>query len=169
MTTINSLRCSLGNVAARHAQLAFFTAIPIAVLGGLIGLGGAEFRLPVLASPLRYSAKQAVPLNLAISLITLLTALVIRSGALSLGAAASYGGPIVAMTGGAMLAAFFGATLAGSAVRAKIRAHHPDAAGRHRPGADRGGLPARADSGPHPRCRPGARSSRPCCSAWASA
>lgn len=112
-TKINSLHCSPSNVAARHAQLAFLTAIPIAVLGGLIGLGGAEFRLPVLAGLLRYSAKQAVPLNLAISLITLLTALVIRSGALSLGAAASYSGPIVAMTGGAMLAAFFGATLAG--------------------------------------------------------
>lgn len=97
----------------RHAQLAFLAAIPIAALGGLIGLGGAEFRLPVLAGPLRYSAKQAVPLNLAISLITLLTALVIRSRALSLRAAAPYGGPIVAMIGGAMVAAFAGATLAG--------------------------------------------------------
>lgn len=42
--------------------LAFFAAIPIVLLGGLIGLGGAEFRLPVLAGPLRYAAKQAVPL-----------------------------------------------------------------------------------------------------------
>jgi hypothetical protein len=29
--------------------IAFLSAIPIAILGGLIGLGGAEFRLPVLA------------------------------------------------------------------------------------------------------------------------
>ncbi|MBM0741959.1 hypothetical protein JOY44_10030 [Phormidium sp. CLA17] len=30
-----------------YSQLAFFYAVPIEVLGGLIGLGGAEFRLPV--------------------------------------------------------------------------------------------------------------------------
>lgn len=37
--------------------LAFWLSIPIALLGGLMGLGGAEFRLPVLASLLSYSAK----------------------------------------------------------------------------------------------------------------
>ncbi|MCS6847957.1 MAG: sulfite exporter TauE/SafE family protein [Anaerolineae bacterium] len=98
---------------ARHSRLAFLTAIPIAALGGLLGLGGAEFRLPVLAGPLRYAAKQAVPLNLAISLITLLTALAIRSRTLSLQAVTPYSGPIAAMIGGAMVAAFVGATLAG--------------------------------------------------------
>jgi hypothetical protein len=41
------------------------------MLGGLIGLGGAELRLPVLAGPLGYAARQAVPLNLAVSLMTL--------------------------------------------------------------------------------------------------
>ncbi len=47
-------------------MLAFGFAIPIAILGGLIGLGGAEFRLPVLVGPLGYRAlPQAVPLNLA--------------------------------------------------------------------------------------------------------
>lgn len=50
-------------------------AVPIGLLGGLIDLDGAEFRLPVLAGPLRYPARQAVPLNLAGSLITVVTAL----------------------------------------------------------------------------------------------
>ena len=36
---------------APRPGFAFLTAVPIAVLGGLIGLGGAEFRLPVLAGP----------------------------------------------------------------------------------------------------------------------
>lgn len=36
-------------------RLAFAYAIPIGVLGGRIGLGGAEFRLPVLVGPLAYS------------------------------------------------------------------------------------------------------------------
>lgn len=49
----------------RRPPFAFLAAIPIALLGGLIGLGGAEFRLPVLAGPLRYAAKQAVPVDLA--------------------------------------------------------------------------------------------------------
>lgn len=38
-----------------HPRLAFFYAVPIGALGGLIGLGGAEFRLPVLAGVLSYS------------------------------------------------------------------------------------------------------------------
>ena len=68
----------------RNRKLAFAYAVPIGVLGGLIGLGGAEFRLPVLAGPLGYSARQAVPLNLAISIVTLTVSLVIRGQTLSL-------------------------------------------------------------------------------------
>ena len=51
---------------------------PIGLLGGLIGLGGAEFRLPVLAGVFRYAARRAVALNLAISLVTVVSALLIR-------------------------------------------------------------------------------------------
>ena len=36
---------------------AFLYGAPIGVLGGLIGLGGAEFRLPVLTEVFRYSAR----------------------------------------------------------------------------------------------------------------
>jgi hypothetical protein len=60
-----------GSAAAR----VFGLAVPIAVLGDLIGLGGAEFRLPVLADPLGYSVRQAVPLNLAVSLATIAASL----------------------------------------------------------------------------------------------
>ncbi|KYC37092.1 hypothetical protein WA1_46525 [Scytonema hofmannii PCC 7110] len=55
----------LGGIFQKHlSRLAFTYAIPIGVLGGLIGLGGAEFRLPVLVGVLKYQAQQAVPLNL---------------------------------------------------------------------------------------------------------
>jgi len=38
--------------AVRHdAGRAFGFGVPIGALGGLIGLGGAEFRLPVLTGP----------------------------------------------------------------------------------------------------------------------
>ncbi len=63
---------------------ALFYGAPIGVLGGLIGLGGAEFRLPVLTGVFRYSAKQAVPLNLAISLFTVVAAFVTRASLTSL-------------------------------------------------------------------------------------
>jgi uncharacterized membrane protein YfcA len=63
---------------------AFFFAVPIAVLGGLIGLGGAEFRLPVLMRVFRYHVKHAVPINLAISLVTVVSAFTIRITAASL-------------------------------------------------------------------------------------
>lgn len=63
---------------------AFLFAIPIGVLGGMIGLGGAEFRLPVLVGALGYTAAQAVPLNLAVSIFTLVAALATRARVLSL-------------------------------------------------------------------------------------
>jgi uncharacterized protein len=57
------------DLVGRRAPLAFLYAVPISILGGLMGLGGAEFRLPVLAGPLGYHARQAVPLNLAVSFL----------------------------------------------------------------------------------------------------
>ncbi|HYN23105.1 MAG TPA: sulfite exporter TauE/SafE family protein, partial [Thermoanaerobaculia bacterium] len=44
----------------RHPLAALLYGAPIGVLGGLIGLGGAEFRLPVLKSVFRYPTRRAV-------------------------------------------------------------------------------------------------------------
>jgi uncharacterized membrane protein YfcA len=96
----------------RRSLLAFVAAVPIAVVGGLIGLGGAEFRLPVLAGPLRYAARQAVPLNLSVSLVTLLAAFLTRAGTLSLEPLAPFYPAIVAMIGGALVTAWLGPALA---------------------------------------------------------
>lgn len=54
------------------------TGALIGLLGGLLGLGGAEFRLPVLVGLLGYPLRQAIPLNLAVSLVTLGAALPVR-------------------------------------------------------------------------------------------
>lgn len=62
----------------KSAFMAFLTGTPIGTLGGLIGLGGAEFRLPFLVGLFNYSARQAVVINLAISFITLLSSLIFR-------------------------------------------------------------------------------------------
>jgi uncharacterized membrane protein YfcA len=89
--------------------LGFSAAIPIGLIGGLIGLGGAEFRLPVLAGPLGYSPRKAVPLNLAISLTTLTVALVVRSRAFPLSELELMIPLMLTLIASAMLAAFYGA------------------------------------------------------------
>jgi len=92
--------------------LAFLYAVPIGLLGGLIGLGGAEFRLPVLAGPLRYSARQAVPLNLVISLVTLVVALITRGRTLSFATLIPFLLAIGALIAGAVVTAFIGPAFA---------------------------------------------------------
>jgi uncharacterized protein len=44
------------------------------ILGGLLGLGGAEFRLPLLVTIFRYTLRRAVSLNLAISFVAVVVA-----------------------------------------------------------------------------------------------
>ncbi len=56
----------------------FISGAVIGVLGGLIGLGGAEFRLPLLIGLFGFAALHAVILNKAMSLIVVLTALPAR-------------------------------------------------------------------------------------------
>ncbi len=68
--------------------------------------------MPVLAGPLGYTARQAVPLNLAISLVTLAVSLATRINTLSAASIAPFAYGIAAMIAGAVVAAFFGAALA---------------------------------------------------------
>ena len=67
-----------------YFRRAFGWCIPIGGLGGLIGLGGGEFRLPVLIYAIGFEARSAVPLNLIVSLITLAFAMLSRSRVVSL-------------------------------------------------------------------------------------
>lgn len=80
-------------------------------MGGLIGLGGAEFRLPVLAGVFGYAARRAVALNLAISLITVVSAMLIRGGTLSFAPLLGLLPVVVAMMAGAVSAAYVGTAL----------------------------------------------------------
>ena len=94
-----------------RAATAFGTAVPIGALGGLIGLGGAEFRLPVLLGPPGYPARRAVPPNLAVSLVTIGAALLIRSRSLTLAPIGPFVPAILALVAGAVAAAVVGAGL----------------------------------------------------------
>lgn len=71
-------------VAVRSTNAAYvvLAGAGVGVLGGLIGLGGAEFRLPLLISMFGFAALSAVILNKAMSLIVVLTALPARLAAI---------------------------------------------------------------------------------------
>lgn len=94
----------------RKPLLAFIWAVPISLLGGLMGLGGAEFRLPVLAGPLGYQAKQAVPLNLAVSLVTIVVSLLIRGQTLPLVDLLRFRPVLASLIAGAAITAYLGAS-----------------------------------------------------------
>ncbi len=95
----------------RSPLAALLCGAPIGLLGGLIGLGGAEFRLPVLAGVFGYAARRAVALNLAISLVTVASALLIRASTLSLTPVLGLLPVALAMMAGAVSAAFVGTAL----------------------------------------------------------
>lgn len=93
----------------RHAPVrAFGFGVPIGTLGGLIGLGGAEFRLPVLTGILGYRPRQAVAVNLAVSLTTVLAAAAIRGSTLAWQPVVDLLPVAIAMTTGAVAAAYIG-------------------------------------------------------------
>ncbi|HKH12369.1 MAG TPA: sulfite exporter TauE/SafE family protein [Rubrobacter sp.] len=84
----------------------------LAALWGVpIGLGGAEFRLPVLVGAFGYATRRAVALNLAISLVTVVSALLIRGGTLSPTPLAALLPVVGAMTCGAVSSAYLGTSL----------------------------------------------------------
>ena len=65
--------------AGRSTSAVFGGGAIIGALGGLIGLGGAEFRLPLLIGAFRFAALQAVILNKAMSLVVVGSALPFRA------------------------------------------------------------------------------------------
>ena len=92
--------------------VAFSAGAVIGTLGGLIGLGGAEFRLPLLIGFFRFAALEAVILNKAMSLVVVASALPFRAGSVPLAALASHWAIIVNLLAGSLLGAWLGASWA---------------------------------------------------------
>jgi uncharacterized membrane protein YfcA len=81
----------------------------IGALGGLIGLGGAEFRLPLLIGGFRFAALEAVILNKAMSLVVVATAFPFRASSVPLSDVASHWPIIVNLLVGSLAGAWSGA------------------------------------------------------------
>lgn len=92
----------------RHAA-AFAAGGLVGVLGGLVGLGGAEFRLPLLLVVFGVLALQAVILNKAMSLVVVASALVSRSGSVPLGEVAGHWTIVVNLLAGSVIGAWLAA------------------------------------------------------------
>ena len=91
---------------------AFVAGAGIGVLGGMIGLGGAEFRLPLLIGVFGFAALAAVILNKAMSLIVVITALPARLLSVPWSVVAPFWFVVVNLLAGSLVGAWLGATWA---------------------------------------------------------
>ena len=97
----------------RTTVIALGAALVIGSVGGLIGLGGGEFRLPILVGLLAFTTREAVPMNQILSLVTLTMALVVRSQTGSLVDVGAVAPAIIALGVGGMTAAWYAVRLLG--------------------------------------------------------
>lgn len=88
---------------------AFAAGAAIGMLGGLIGLGGAEFRLPLLIGLFGFVALHAVILNKAMSLVVVTAALIFRTKAVPLDVVLAHWPVVVNLLAGSLAGAWLGA------------------------------------------------------------
>lgn len=93
---------------ARNAQ-GFVAGSLIGTLSGLIGLGGAEFRLPVLVGVFRLGTLEAVILNKAMSLVVVTVALLFRGGTIVPSTLADHLDVVLNLLAGSLVGAWWAA------------------------------------------------------------
>lgn len=102
----------------RGSGAAFAGGAGVGVLGGLIGLGGAEFRLPLLIGVYRFGALPAVIVNKAMSLIVVAFSLPFRASAVPLESVMTAWPIMLNLLAGSLLGAWCGADWA-----TKLKSH----------------------------------------------
>jgi uncharacterized protein len=95
-----------------NATAGFGGGALIGTLGGLIGLGGAEFRLPLLIGAFRFPPLEAIILNKAMSLIVVASALFFRTKVVPVSMIASHYEVVLNLLAGSLLGAWCGASWA---------------------------------------------------------
>jgi uncharacterized membrane protein YfcA len=92
-----------------HVISGFATAFAIGSLGGLIGLGGAEFRLPLLVGLFGLVSLEAVIANKALSLLVVAVAILSRLSAVPVGTLLPHWPIVVNLLAGSLLGAWWAA------------------------------------------------------------
>lgn len=87
---------------------AFVWGALVGILGGLIGLGGAEFRLPILVSIFNYRTLQAIIVNLIVSLFTVTFSLLFRSSIVGLENIAANWFVVINILAGSLIGSYLG-------------------------------------------------------------
>lgn len=87
----------------------FGSGAAVGVLGGLIGLGGAEFRLPLLIGVFGFGALHAVILNKAMSVVVVASSLPFRAASIPVTSVLQRWDVIVTMLAGSLAGAWMGA------------------------------------------------------------
>lgn len=95
--------------SAGHALKGFTTSGAVGMLGGLIGLGGAEFRLPLLVGLFALPALEAVILNKVISLVVVSVSLPFRSSQIPWAQVLAHWPVILNLLAGSLVGAWLGA------------------------------------------------------------
>ena len=103
---------SQGPRTGQPLTAAFAAGAGVGVLGGMIGLGGAEFRLPLLITVFGFAALPAVIVNKAMSLVVVATALPARLPAVPAADLAAHWPVVANLLAGSLVGAWIGATWA---------------------------------------------------------
>jgi uncharacterized protein len=96
-------------VPCNRLVLAWIAGFSVGLLGGLIGLGGAEFRLPLLLGVFQFPPLEAVIVNKATSLIVVASGLVSRSQSIPFDAVTAQWPTIATLLSGSLAGAWLGA------------------------------------------------------------
>lgn len=91
---------------------AFAWGAVVGILGGLIGLGGAEFRLPILVSTFQYPTLPAIMINLIISFVTVTFSFIFRSGTIGIENIAANWAVIINILAGSLIGSYVGVNYA---------------------------------------------------------
>jgi len=102
----------VATVSRTNGAAGFSGGALIGTLGGLIGLGGAEFRLPLLIGAFRFPPLEAIILNKAMSLIVVASALLFRTKTIPVSMVASHYEIVLNLLTGSLLGAWCGASWA---------------------------------------------------------
>jgi len=94
---------------SRNQVTVFGCGAAVGTLGGLIGLGGAEFRLPLLISVFGFGALPAVILNKAVSLVVVASSLPFRTTSIPVASVLQRWDVIITLLAGSLAGAWLGA------------------------------------------------------------